>query len=329
MAGASSLAAGACSVMPAPARLRRQQLLPAAPSVPSRASPTAQYPAVWLVLRHCRDRERESGHCRHQDATRHCSTPLSRASCTKNDRLGDLFPMPGRGLCSTSRIWSTAMLRLVARRRRPHESAPPDAVRPAGGSSRPPRPRPPARRSAAGSPDRRAARRSGPPRISAHSQLCAWRARRGGELAGLLERLALAQDRLPDRLDALVVQGGAGQDLGRPGRASPAAADAGPPDSRPCARLAAASRSPSALLTSTRSASSMMPRLMPCSSSPPPGASRSDEAVDHVGDRGLALADADRLDHDHAVARRLAGERRLARAARDAAQRAAGRARAG
>ena len=31
-------------------------------------------------------------------------------------------------------------------------------------------------------------------------------------------------------------------------------------------------RSPSALLTTTRSASSMIPRLMPCSSSPPPGA---------------------------------------------------------
>ena len=37
------------------------------------------------------------------------------------------------------------------------------------------------------------------------------------------------------------------------------------------ARVAASARSPSAFVTSTRSASSMMPRLIPCRSSPPPG----------------------------------------------------------
>ena len=48
------------------------------------------------------------------------------------------------------------------------------------------------------------------------------------------------------------------------------------------------------------------------------------KAVDHVGDRALALADADRLDHDHVEAGRLAGERGLARAPRDPAERATG-----
>ena len=46
-----------------------------------------------------------------------------------------------------------------------------------------------------------------------------------------------------------------------------------------------------------------------------------EEEVDHLGDRGLALPDADRLDEDHVEAGRLAEEHRLARAPRDAARR--------
>ncbi len=48
------------------------------------------------------------------------------------------------------------------------------------------------------------------------------------------------------------------------------------------------------------------------------------EEVDHLGDRGLRLADADGLDQHHVEARRLADQDRLAGLAGDAAQRAAG-----
>src|SRR4029450_3374187 len=48
------------------------------------------------------------------------------------------------------------------------------------------------------------------------------------------------------------------------------------------------------------------------------------KAVDHVGDRALALAYADRLDHDHVEAGGLAGQCGLARVPRDPAERAAG-----
>ena len=46
-----------------------------------------------------------------------------------------------------------------------------------------------------------------------------------------------------------------------------------------------------------------------------------EEEVDHVGDGGLALADADGLDEHDVEAGGLAEEHRLARAARDAAGR--------
>ena len=57
------------------------------------------------------------------------------------------------------------------------------------------------------------------------------------------------------------------------------------------------------------------------------GQEEDEEEVDHRRDRELRLPDADRLDDDDVVARRLADEHRLARAARDAAERAARRAR--
>ena len=53
------------------------------------------------------------------------------------------------------------------------------------------------------------------------------------------------------------------------------------------------------------------------------------EKVGHVGDSGLRLADADRLDDDDVVAGRLAYQHRLARLGGDAAERAGGRARGG
>ena len=68
---------------------------------------------------------------------------------------------------------------------------------------------------------------------------------------------------------------------------------------------------------------------MPCSSSPAPGQREHEEEVDHLGDRGLALADADRLDQDDVEARGLAEEHRLARAPRDAARATSRSARAG
>jgi hypothetical protein len=52
------------------------------------------------------------------------------------------------------------------------------------------------------------------------------------------------------------------------------------------------------------------------------------EGVGHAGDRGFALADADRLDDDDVEAGRLAHQHRLARLFRDAAQRAGRRRRA-
>ena len=73
----------------------------------------------------------------------------------------------------------------------------------------------------------------------------------------------------------------------------------------------------------------MTPRLMPCRSSPPRRQQQHDEHVDHVGDRGLGLADADGLDDHRVEARRLDQQHRLARAPRHAAQGRAGAARAG
>ena len=73
----------------------------------------------------------------------------------------------------------------------------------------------------------------------------------------------------------------------------------------------------------------MIPRLMPCSSSPPAGEATRRKQVDEVGHRHLGLADADRLDEHDVEAGRLAQEQRLAGAAGDAAEGAAGRATGG
>ena len=64
----------------------------------------------------------------------------------------------------------------------------------------------------------------------------------------------------------------------------------------------------------------MIPRLMPCSSSPPPGRDQQQEQVDHVGDRDLGLADADGLDDHDVEAGRLAQQHRLAGAPGHAAE---------
>ena len=52
------------------------------------------------------------------------------------------------------------------------------------------------------------------------------------------------------------------------------------------------------------------------------GEQQHEEEIDHVGDGDLRLADADRLDDDDVEAGRLAQRHRLARLARDAAERA-------
>ena len=66
--------------------------------------------------------------------------------------------------------------------------------------------------------------------------------------------------------------------------------------------------SPSDLLTAMASASSRTPFLIPCSSSPDPGSARDEEEVDHLGDGGLSLADADGLDQDDVEPRGLTEE---------------------
>ena len=91
------------------------------------------------------------------------------------------------------------------------------------------------------------------------------------------------------------------------------------------ARVAAAS-SRSALLMTTRSASSITPFLMACRSSPALGNCMQHEHVGHAGDRGLALAHADGLDDHDVEAGGLAHQHRFARLLGHAAQRAAGRA---
>ena len=64
----------------------------------------------------------------------------------------------------------------------------------------------------------------------------------------------------------------------------------------------------------------MMPRLTPCSSSPPGGRQQQHEDVEHLRHHRLRLADADGLDQHDVEARRLAERDRLARPAGDAAQ---------
>jgi hypothetical protein len=88
------------------------------------------------------------------------------------------------------------------------------------------------------------------------------------------------------------------------------------------ARVAAAS-SRSALLMTTRSASSITPFLMACRSSPALGSCSSTKHVGHAGHRGLALAHAHGLDDDDIVPGGLAHQHRLARLLGHAAQRAA------
>ncbi len=135
-----------------------------------------------------------------------------------------------------------------------------------------PRPRPRARRAAGRSRDRRERLVAGPPRsrsrASSGSGGCAWRrarppprAPRGGE------------HRLPDLLDAARPRGRSRSSTSGVQPGVRGAADGGRPGSRPRPGARRPASSPSALLITTRSASSMMPRLMPCSSSPPPGAS--------------------------------------------------------
>ena len=89
-------------------------------------------------------------------------------------------------------------------------------------------------------------------------------------------------------------------------------------------RSAAAARSPSALLTISRSASSIDAALDALQVVAAAGREQQQEHVGHLGDRGLRLADADRLDDHHVEAGRLAQQQRLARAPRDAAQGLAG-----
>ena len=94
------------------------------------------------------------------------------------------------------------------------------------------------------------------------------------------------------------------------------------PESSRAVRRASAARSPSALFTAITSASSRMPFLMPCSSSPVRAERQQQERVDHVGDGDLRLPDADRLDEHDVVAGRLDTHDRLARRPGDAAERA-------
>ena len=60
----------------------------------------------------------------------------------------------------------------------------------------------------------------------------------------------------------------------------------------------------------------MMPRLMPCNSSPAAGGSTSTKHIDHLGDRRFGLTGADRLDQHRVEPGGLADQDRLARAAR-------------
>ena len=91
------------------------------------------------------------------------------------------------------------------------------------------------------------------------------------------------------------------------------------------ARVAAAA-SMSALLISTRSASSITPFLMACRSSPALGSCISTNMSVMPATAVFALADAHGFDDHHVVARRLADQHCLARLLGHAAQRAAARA---
>ena len=83
---------------------------------------------------------------------------------------------------------------------------------------------------------------------------------------------------------------------------------------------AAVARSPSALVTTTTSASSMIPRLMPWRSSPPVGEASSTNRSVRSATATSLWPDADRLDQHHVEAGGLAQQQRLAGAAGHPAQ---------
>ena len=91
-------------------------------------------------------------------------------------------------------------------------------------------------------------------------------------------------------------------------------------DSSLAAPSASIARSPSALLIAITSASSSTPFLIPCRLSPVRASISSRNVSTIAGDRGLGLADADRLDEHDVVAGRLEHHDRLARRSRDAAE---------
>ena len=110
-------------------------------------------------------------------------------------------------------------------------------------------------------------------RISAHIHATAWSARSAVEGRRSV-RTVVGQplDLGPRLVDARAGEGRRGHDRHGPSRVlGPQQVD-GVAGSRPRPGGRPGSRSPSALLTTMTSASSMIPRLMPCSSSPPPGA---------------------------------------------------------
>ena len=124
----------------------------------------------------------------------------------------------------------------------------------------------------------------------------------GGELAAVLERLAMASYRLPDRIDALLVQGRAGEHLGRPGgRRRPQQlqrrAVVGLRALRRGEQLAVGLVDHHEIGELDDAALDALQLVAGA------GREQQQKAVDHVGDRALALADADGLDHHHVEAR--------------------------
>ncbi len=90
-----------------------------------------------------------------------------------------------------------------------------------------------------------------------------------------------------------------------------------------CSRRACSARSrlsPSALLMRMSSAISMMPFLMPCSSSPAPGSKQQQKKIHHGAQGNFALADPHAFHQDHVEAAPLRIGACLARAAGHAAE---------
>src|SRR6185369_9965847 len=92
------------------------------------------------------------------------------------------------------------------------------------------------------------------------------------------------------------------------------------PVSSRAAALASTACSPSALFTTTMSASSSTPFLMPLQLVAGARQRQEHERVDHVGDGHLGLTHADGLDEDHVEPGRLEQHDRLAGGLGDAAQ---------